>query len=338
MMHKVTVKTFLLLLAVWSVQHVYAQDPIYSQYYNNPIQVNPALTGRSQGPVIGVQYRNQWPGIANTYQTYSLFYDQRLGESNSAIGGQISSDDAGGGILRTIKVAGTYAYRLTIKDGYSVNIGLETGLLHTRLDWDQLVFGDQVDPEFGILPGGARLPSTEQRPDQLGNTALDVGTGVLLSTPHYYIGLAAKHINRPISSVLNNPQNNAVNIPTRFTVHAGGEITLVRGNRTTYPTLLQPNIILLTQGAFTQVNAGANLDFGKFMTGMYYRHAGENGDAVIATIGLRYGIYKFGYSYDYTVSRLGIQTGGSHEIGVSVNLEQYGETPSRYNDCLKLFR
>jgi len=50
----------LLLLAI----NMDAQDPIYSQYYTAPLQLNPAFAGNTDYPLFHANYRLQWPAIA----------------------------------------------------------------------------------------------------------------------------------------------------------------------------------------------------------------------------------------------------------------------------------
>ena len=58
------------------------------------------------------------------------------------------------------------------------------------------------------------------------------------------------------------------------------------------------------QGDFGQVNAGAYFGFGSFFAGGWYRHAFTNSDAMIGLVGVQKDAMKFGYSYDFTISRL----------------------------------
>ena len=71
---------------------------------------------------------------------------------------------------------------------------------------------------------------------------------------------------------------------------------------------------------------------------MWYRDTANNGDAVIGSLGVRSGIYKISYSYDLTVSGLGVNSGGSHELGLILNFDSLLPKKSKYNDCLNLFR
>ena len=327
------------MISFFSFHEVRSQDAVFSQYYNIPTTINPAFTGSTYGPYFTAIHRNQWPGIENTYVTYALSYDQYLGEKNSGIGLNILTDNAGGGVLQSTRATGLYSYRVKFKDDHFIKLGLEAGIINTRLDWSKLVFADQLDPQFGLMtPGGTSISSEEVQPNNLSIVNLDVSTGILLYTPKYYFGLSAKHINAPENNFLNNEENTSVGIPVRLSVHGGYQITLREGNKQQFPTLLSPSILFIKQGSFTQLNIGAQMDFGSLLTGLHFRQSGSTGDAVIASMGVRYDIYRFAYSFDYTVSELGISTGGSHEISISVNLDKLYERPSKYNDCLKVFR
>jgi len=40
---------------------IQAQDPTFTQFYANPVYLNPALAGSSGCPRIALNYRNEWP-------------------------------------------------------------------------------------------------------------------------------------------------------------------------------------------------------------------------------------------------------------------------------------
>ena len=60
---------------IW--QDVYAQDPQFTQFYANPLYLNPAFAGTARCPRICMNYRNQWPNLSGTYVTYSASCYQR---------------------------------------------------------------------------------------------------------------------------------------------------------------------------------------------------------------------------------------------------------------------
>ena len=58
----------------------FAQDAHFSQYYANPIYLNPAFAG-SKVSDVHTNYRNQYPELG-VYQTYSASYDQYVDKLN----------------------------------------------------------------------------------------------------------------------------------------------------------------------------------------------------------------------------------------------------------------
>ncbi len=335
---KVNTIFFSFCLVILSLNQLLAQDPIYSQFYNSPLELNPAFAGNSYAPTFALNYRNQWPAINNVYETYSASYDQSLRKYNSGIGLVLFSDNQGDGALKTIKISGIYSYQLKIQDDLRLKIGLEASAINSRIDWNKFSFPDQIDAEFGATsPGGIPFPTQEMQPSGLGKTYLDLSTGILLYNPLFYAGIALKHVNSPDDSFIDGGENFA-GLPFRFSMHGGVQINLDRGNKKDRGSFITPNVLFVKQADFAQLNVGAYTGIKRFFLGGWYRHAWGNPDALIFSAGVRTGVFKIGYSFDYTVSELSVNTGGSHEIGILINLESVVTKPSELNDCLKLFR
>ena len=276
--------------------------------------------------------------LQQAYQTYAVSYDQFFRDFNSGIGVYIQADNAGNGIIRTNKASLVYSYRVKINSDWEMRLGIEGGVIQTRLNWDKLVFPDQLDPEFGpISPGGTPIPSDEDRPDDLNRAYFDIGMGGLVYNRDMYFGFTLKHLNTPGQSYLDINDNITGGLPLRWSVHAGSEFNLNIGNNRYWRPFISPGIMVVGQGGSLQVNAGTFIGFGEFYGGVWYRHANRNPDAVIGAVGFRTGKFRVTYSYDATISSLSINSGGSHEIGIIVTLEDKGRE-SRYNDCFSIFR
>ena len=324
-----------MLLAVYNLD---AQDPIYSQYYTAPLQLNPAFAGNTDYPLFHANYRLQWPSIAQAYTTYSASYDQYFEKTKSGLGFHVLSDDAGNGILKTVKLSGIYSYRILFANDYNLKIGLEAGYIQSRLDWNKLIFSDQLDPATGVITsGGSVIPSTEDQPEQLSTGIFDISSGILLYNPLYYVGISFKHLNNPQNSLLGG-SSGFIGLPTRISLHGGMQINFDRGNKKDEGSFISPNVLLLKQGGFYQMNVGSYGSFKNLLLGIWYRTTFNNSDAVIFTTGAKLETIKLQYSYDYTISELGLNTGGTHEISIKMALEKLGPEKSKYNDCLSLFR
>jgi len=317
----------------------YSQDPIYSQYFNAPLQLNPAFAGNSTSPLVAVNYRNQWPGWGpRAYATYSTSYDQFFEEINSGFGINVNADNAGDGILQTYKLSGIYAYRIQFANDIQAKLGLEASFFQSRLDWDKLVFLDQLDPTGFETGGGTLLPSGEIPPNNLSVNRFDFSAGLLIYSPKLYGGIAIKHLNSPDTKFIEDPVNRFGGLPLRFSIHGGYTIDLPSRNNDGFGTFLAPSIMLVQQSDFFQVNAGALLNRESFFGGAYLRYTISNIDAVIFAFGWRTELFKMSYSFDFTISEASfLDTYGSHEIGVVFNFGA-DRKGTDYNDCFKIFR
>ena len=204
---------------------VFAQDPIFSQFYAAPLQMNPAFAGTAQAPFIAANYRMQYPSFASgaAYSTFAASYDQALNRSNSSIGFSVMTDDAGQGILKKTFASAIYSYKVNIREDIQAKIGVEAGLIQSNLDWDKLRFLDQIDPITGFE---TPRPSAEVRPTELNKTLFDLSTGFLINAKNFYIGVSGKHLATPNEGFLNVNQNLRVGLPIRWSLHAGYEITV----------------------------------------------------------------------------------------------------------------
>jgi type IX secretion system PorP/SprF family membrane protein len=335
-----TITRMLTFILVFSTLCTNAQDPIFSQHFAAPLNINPAFAGVTTAPRINLSYRNQWPSWPNAYRTYAVSYDHPVEIMNSGFGVMAMTDDAGNGIYKTNSFMGTYSYQVQASKDLFLRLGFEAGIEQTRLDWEQLVFADQLDPRIGLEEGTF---SAEVPPDQFNRTTFDLGTGLLVYHTNYYGGISLKHINRADESWLNINQNLNLGRPMRLTLHAGAEFSVNAGNNRLGASFISPNLLYIRQGPFTQVNVGAYAGYERVFGGLWYRHTSENADAAILLAGFRYGVLRIAYSYDVTISGLSVgSTGGSHEISVSFNLAdsrilQQKRKRNETINCFKIF-
>ena len=327
---------FLLFTFSLFINEVKGQDPVFTQFYAAPLQLNPAFAGNTYAPFITVNYRNQWSGFNNfkTYVTYAASFSQFIEGMNSGIGLMIQSDNAGDGIYKNTRVSAIYSYKVQVNRDFAVKFGIEGTAVQNRLDWNKLVFPDQIDPT-----GEVNFPSNEVAPTDLTKSYIDLSTGILAYSKLFYGGITIKHLNTPDESLLDINSNINSGLPVRLSIHAGSQFPLFTDNKGNSKSFISPNIMFVKQGDFGQVNAGAYFGFGAFFAGAWYRHAFSNGDAAIALVGFQKGIMKFGYSYDFTISGLTTAvTGGTHEFSFIINLDHNKTRRVDYNDCFEIFR
>jgi len=308
MLNKTSLFVILVVLAVIKTQ---AQDLAFSQYYANPLYLNPALAGSKICPRLTLNYRNQWPGVYKGFVSYSAAFDQQFEVLSGGLGVIAVADVAGQGALNTFSGSGMYSFRLQATRSLVINAALQAGYLQYRLNWDKLIFEDQIIPGTGeILPSS---PS-ENPPSRLNIGEVDFSAGILAGyNERLYFGAALHHITMPDMAFY---VGNTNRLDMRITVHAGALFDKEQGLRggDIEDLSFSPNVIYMQQGNFHQLNAGMYVNFFPFVSGLWFRHNFENPDAVIVLLGFQQQRFKVGYSFDFTISRVSIRSGGAHEV------------------------
>lgn len=299
--------TTLLLLSLNANSQI---DPHFSQFYANPLYLNPAFAGSNICPRVILNYRNQWPSIPG-FVTYNASYDQYFDAIHGGLGLLVNNDNEGSGTISTTTVNALYAYNLDVTQKFSIKAGFEASYFWNKLDWNKLTFGDQISPTYGFI-----YSTQERPPDKLSKSSVDFSAGILGYSEKYYFGFAADHLTEP-----NVGFYSTSNYPRKYTGHAGCIIALESNDngttRVTQPSTLSPNVLYMKQQDFEEINYGIYFNKYPFVGGVWYRQSiGVNpmGDAVIVLVGLQTGVIKLGYSYDITVSKLTLAAGGAHEI------------------------
>ena len=290
----------LIFFAVFSfVNDIKAQDPHFTQFYANPIYLNPAFAGSHRCPRVCFNYRNQWPNISGTFVTTSFSFDTRVDAISGGLGVHFLNDRAGQGTMGITRFSAMYAYQLTITREFSMAFGLQATYGQKKLDWSKLTFGDQIDPRYGFI-----YNTFENKKGTQVVSYPDFSAGVLGFSKRFYAGFAAFHLMQPDEAFIS---QGASKLPMKYTGHAGAVIPL---DGRYGQSNISPNIIYQQQGDFRELNIGLYLTKGPIVGGVWYRNA----DAVVLMVGFQQNPVRMGYSYDLTVSKLGIVTAGSHEI------------------------
>ena len=165
-MNRILLFTFFLCIALAKSAYSQDLDVHWTQHYNAPSTINPALTGVFSGDYrFNAHYRNQWYTVPVRSETVSLAYDQKyyrpsMKKGLFGLGGHFFSDQAGDSRLRIMQLALNGSYQHLIAPKYYLSIGLQAAFNNRRYDPSGLTFdsqfnGNQFDPN--IDPGEAFL-------------------------------------------------------------------------------------------------------------------------------------------------------------------------------------
>ncbi|MCZ4224188.1 PorP/SprF family type IX secretion system membrane protein [Pedobacter rhodius] len=307
------------------------QDYIYSQFYNAPIYLNPALTGQFEGDIrVNALYRNQWTGLSGDFSYMSASADLNLQKINSGIGLIFNRSSEGTAYLQKNNIALSYSYIIG-GDDYTLSFGLQGGITNQKLNWDKLVFGDQIDVTSGIIPG---IISGAERPNVDSRFYFDAAAGSNLVYKNFMLGVGLHHLNRPDESLA----GYQARLPMRISGNLSYKLALVSDQYDRDGTYLIPSIVAYKQQNVTSFSVGTQFKYAGINAGIWYRNDGNSAgnDAIVFSVifdifNRRTNGEKFriGISHDATTSKINYtNTGGTSEIGLGY--EKYWPNSTNY--------
>jgi type IX secretion system PorP/SprF family membrane protein len=318
-----------------------AQDPNFSQFFASPLTMNPALTGKFDGVFrVAGNYRNQWPSINNAYITGTASVDMGILKNRIPEGDQFGigimgfTDRAGNGALTSNYGALSVAYHKSLDENsfHQLGAGFQGTYMNKRLNSSKIVFQDQLTP-FGFTG----VSSETFAGQQLNLNYFDLNAGVFYNGStngynNFYLGASMYHINRPKETF---QQGGNFTLATRTTIQAGGKIPI--GSY---------NFIHLAANHSMQAKAHNTIVGGSFSlnvnndeenpTNVYLGSWYRFGDAVIPYMGLEFGEWHFGASYDVNTSQL--KTASNARGGIEISLiyiKKYVDPNMRKLNCPK---
>ncbi|CAN5326338.1 hypothetical protein BH09BAC3_BH09BAC3_28520 [soil metagenome] len=304
---------------------VTAQDPQFSQFYAAPLYLNPAFAGSTQQGRVGLNYRNQWPAIDANFTTVSAYADFYIEDKNSGVGALLTRDYVGIVGLQSISFAVQYAYQLQLTKNLSFRPGVQIGIVNRSINFGDLTFGDQFDPATGsIVKGTAEALNTGQS-----KFFPDLSFGGLFFSKNAWLGVAAHHVLEPNQSILGEKDQ----LDMKISIHGGYKFFFrpgTMGNGVfSHPQerSIAPVIQYRKQGQFSQADVGMYYTVEPLIIGTWYRgipfnsvNGFANNESVVLLVGLvlkgEKDVLNLGYSYDYTISKLGPGSGGAHEFSL----------------------
>ncbi len=319
------------------------QRPHYTQYILNNYILNPALSGIENYTDVKISTRDQWVGLTgapkttyfgiqgpvgkNDYRTTSTSFqipgqnprgkyyweNYTAAEPHHGIGLTIVNDRTGS--FNRLTANATYAYHLGLSPTLNLSAGFSAGITNVSIDKSKHDFsgtGDPYDPATGASLSG-----------ELNKIRPDLGVGLWLYSPNYFIGLSAQQI---IPQKLAFADDAAFLTKGRLIPH----VFLTAG----YRFLLGEDVNVIPSVMLKYVNGSSVNNFQPEMNvkaqyrdllwlGGSYRY--QDGYAGMAGINVS-NSFNVGYAYDVTTSALNTVSRGTHEIMVGFILgNKYSE-------------
>jgi type IX secretion system PorP/SprF family membrane protein len=288
------------LLFVFIANSITSQDIHWSQFNDNQLFQNPAHAGHFDGDYRFVgNFRDQWRSVTVPFSTFSMSADAKF--KNIGIGINMFNDQAGDGKFRTVELQGniSYAIKLTGDSTHVIRPGINFGMNHRQVNWDELYF----DTQYNGYVFDPSAPTFENYQSSR-KTNMSLGAGLVYEWYRdnrfkVLAGVGAFNLNRPNQGFydLEIPREIRVNGFVKGTFQLNEKWDLI------------PSAQYSTQGVYRELVIGGSgkyyLDrkkdiYSALYGGIWYRNA----DAAYLSFGYDYQDLFFGISYDLNFSKL----------------------------------
>jgi type IX secretion system PorP/SprF family membrane protein len=323
---KKSFRLFILLFFLTDV--VSAQDPSFSQFFASPLTLNPALTGKFNGDLRAAgNYRNQWPDVNQAYITSTISVDLPIfqgmlrEDDRWGVGIMAMTDKTANGILTSNYFALSTAYHKAVdEDGlHQISVGFQGTYANKTLDGPRLHFLDGLQIDGTWLPS----PTEPVNLEVVTTSYFDMNAGVLYNgslngSNEIYFGASMYHLNQPKESFLGVDN---ITVPTRLTLHAGGFFPSESSGQTWYVSALynrQATGSELVFGGALELSASEDVTKPVNVYIGSWARLNNVSDALIPYVGMDYGSFNLGLTYDVNISnfKVATQARGGMEISL----------------------
>jgi type IX secretion system PorP/SprF family membrane protein len=268
--------------------------PVYSQYLQNGLMINPAYTGSRGALSTFLSYRMQWMGTKGSPVIQSVSLHSPMKNDKVALG--IMAQFMQFGFTKSQSVYASYAYHIKLKNG-KLSLGMKGGFDRSNTDYSRILLTNSGDPVF----------STNDKPYFLPN----VGAGAYYFGDRLFAGVS-------IPSFLSYRKTGTGSVQAfhsfgnyEFIFSAGGLITISQFLK------FKPSILLdyslQSTKKLTQFDINGNFILGDLIwLGGSWRTSEEVAVGIVQV--QMNPQFMFGFSYDYPVGRMNSYSKGSSEF------------------------
>ncbi|MGE5317779.1 MAG: PorP/SprF family type IX secretion system membrane protein [Chloroflexota bacterium] len=320
---------------------VTAQDPLYSQFYNVPAYYNPAVVGLNPGLRARLAVRDQWsklPGDLRNYN-FSMDFAERNIPGSGGLGLVVMNDNAGTGFLKTSVVGLSTSVRINMQSNMVSQVGIMTSFVQKSINWENLVFTDQLDPVYGnIYESNFIAPESGSifYPDFAAGGAFRFTESTsTFSSIMGTFGLAVHHLFRPNESFLSLtsplPRKLAITGDFIFEIDGNSSGPYFKRNDKSNTFKFNPGFIYESQADFKTYSVGLNILKSAIYSGVWFRNRTSDlikSNDLIFLLGINANIsdktrMKINYSYDFVLTEIRPGTGASHEVTITFELDDF---------------
>jgi type IX secretion system PorP/SprF family membrane protein len=282
------------------------QDPLFTQYMNNPGLINPAYAGSNNVMNINGIFRKQWVGQAWSPTTTTLSLNTPMQKFKVGLGLTFVDDQIGPWHQTGLYI--DYARHFSIDNKHNISLGLKAGFNYLDINLINLIMYE-YDPYIAADPHNTTfLPN--------------FGLGVFYFTDKYFMGFSVPKLIR--NGIKENENTlEAIGREERHYFLTAGYLFTIHEPVWKLKTSAMARFVNGAPSSF-EVSA-TTIIYDQIWLGLTYRL----GDAIAAHVrGQVSNRLQIGYSYDLNNSRLKKFNSGSHEVFINYNFS-FSDQPIR---------
>jgi type IX secretion system PorP/SprF family membrane protein len=294
-------------IMTWASNAWCQNDPMFTQYMFNELYINPAYAGSREYLSATALVRQQWVGLDGAPNTQTLSAHKPF--FNNKIGAGLTFMNESIGVSKRTQVNANGAYRLAMGKN-TLSFGMQLGVASISENLASL--GLSSDNQFATNTGRRLAPN--------------MGFGTYYLTPNWYAGFSIPRLLQNRLDGMTGDVNTRFNLTDWHYFITAGSIHTINAQFKVKPAIM----LKAVAGAPLELDLNAvGIYMDRFWAGMGYR----TGDALNLLLGAQINQQlRVGYSYDYTLSKLGNYNSGSHElmIGYDFNFQKDKVVSPRY--------
>jgi type IX secretion system PorP/SprF family membrane protein len=291
----------ILLFVLFSLKGFGQQDPMFTQYMNNPGIINPAYAGSKGLTNINGIFRKQWIGQEWSPMTTSLSVNAPYAKYDIGLGLTLIDDQIGPSHQVGFYI--DYAKYFNLKKGRNLSLGLKAGLNFFDINLMNMVMYE-YDPYIAADPRNKSLLP-------------NFGIGAFYYTDDFYAGIS---IPKLLRNTIRNSENVILGKEERHVFFTTGYVFVIDDPLWKMKASMMTRLV---NGSPASLELSATaIMYDRVWFGLTYRF----GDAIAAHARVQVNQnLQIGYSYDLNNSRLRLYNTGSHEIFISYDFVVKGQ-------------
>ncbi len=266
----------------------------FSQVLENKYVINPAAMGMNDDRPLFLGYKQMWTGIDDAPSFQYLTYQMRLERNLGAIGGKIFNYKTG-----PISKSGlnlSYAYQFKLNDDLTLSLGLDASMYQFYLNKSSFKNLEHTN-DAAIMYSSDKL------------IVPDANFGAYMFGKNYFVGISSMQLFGRKVKLMNESLFN--NQGRHYFFHGGYAFDL-NSDFTLEPSAL----VKFVESGFGQWDINVKATYKKLVWfGLGYRSDFDFApNDVVVFLGARQERVKIGYAFEYTLSDIGANSQGTHEI------------------------